>query len=216
MNDYIKRWYPAALALAACAVSLAVFDRLPDSMAVHWDLAGNPNGWMPKTVGAFITPGIILVSWLTLRLAPLIDPRRPNYEKFTSAYDLTVAALLAMVFVMHLVLLAVALGYPLPVVRIAPALIGAVFVVVGNVMPRARSNFMFGIRTPWTLSNERVWARTHRLAGYTMTGAGVVMILSAALLPPDLLGAVIVAAIVAALVAPAVYSYLTFRRESKA
>jgi uncharacterized membrane protein len=216
MNDYIKRWYPAALALTACAVSLAVFDRLPDSMAVHWDLAGNPNGWMPKSVGAFITPVIILVSWLTLRLAPLIDPRRPTYEKFTGAYDLTVAALLAMVFVMHFVLLAVALGYPLPVARIAPALIGAVFVVVGNVMPRARSNFMFGIRTPWTLSNERVWARTHRLAGYTMTGAGGVMILSAALLSPDLLGAVIVAAIVAALVAPAVYSYLTFRRESKA
>lgn len=216
MNDYIKRWYPAGLALAASAISLAVFHRLPLSIAVHWDLAGNPNGWMPKTIGAFIMPVIILISWLTLRAAPRIDPRRPHYEKFTSAYDLTVAALLAMVFVMHLVLLGIGLGYPLPVVRIAPALIGAVFVVVGNVMPRARSNFMFGIRTPWTLSNERVWARTHRLAGYTMTGAGVAMILAAALLSPDLVGAVIVAAIVTAVVAPAVYSFLTFRRESKA
>jgi hypothetical protein len=72
----------------------------------------------------------------------------------------------------------------------------------GNVMLRARSNFMFGIRTPWTLSNDDVWARTHRFAGYTMTSAGLVMILSAAFVPPDILGAVVVSAIVAALVAP--------------
>ena len=216
MNDHLKRWYPLALVLAACAASLAVFSRLPDPMAVHWDLDGIPNGWMPRAVGAFITPMIMIVAWFGLRVAPLLDPRRANYEKFTAAYDLTVFTLLALVFVMHLVVLAIALGYHVPVNRLAPALIGVVFLVIGNVMPRARSNFMFGIRTPWTLSNERVWARTHRLAGYTMTAAGIVMILSAALLSPDLLGAVVVTAVVTALVAPAVYSYLTFRRESKA
>jgi uncharacterized membrane protein len=216
MNDYIKRWYPAALVLAACAASLAVFNRLPDPMAVHWDLAGNANGWMPRSVGAFITPMIMIVAWFSLRVAPLLDPRRANYEKFTAAYELTVATLLVLVLVIHLVVLAIALGYNVPVQRLAPALLGVAFLVIGNVIPRARSNFMFGIRTPWTLSNDRVWARTHRLAGYTMTLAGAVMLLSAALLSPDLLGAVVVGAIVTALVAPAVYSYLTFRRETKA
>lgn len=213
MNEFLKRWYPAGLFLLATAASLAVYNRLPDPITVHWDLAGNPNGWMSRPVGAFITPVMLLIAWAALRGAPLIDPRRQNYEWFGNSYDIVVAALLVPVFLLHFVLLAIGLGYPMPIARLAPALMGAMFVVIGNVMPRARSNFMFGIRTPWTLSNDAVWARTHRLAGYTMTAAGLVMILSAILLAPDVLGAVIVGAVVTALVAPAVYSYLTFRRQ---
>lgn len=215
MNDHIKRWYPLALVLAACIASIAVFDRLPNPMAVHWDLAGNANGWMPRSLGAFVTPGIMLVAWFSLRMAPMLDPRRENYQKFSSAYDLTIATLLVVAFVIHLVVLAIALGYPVPVMRLAPALVGIVFVLIGNVMPRVRSNFLFGIRTPWTLSNERVWARTHRLGGYTMTVAGGAMLLAALLAPTQVLGPIVVAAVVTALIAPAVYSYLTFRRETR-
>lgn len=115
-----------------------------------------------------LTPALLLVIWGVLRFAPKIDPRRDNYDKFAAAYDITVAAVLALIFAIHLMMLALGLGYHLPVARIAPALIGALFVIIGNVMPLARSNFVFGIRTPWTLSNDRVWARTHRLAGYTL------------------------------------------------
>lgn len=215
MNDFLKRWYPVGLALVAAAGSLAVYDRLPEQITVHWDLAGNPNGWMPRPVGAFITPAILLVAWAALRVAPTIDPRRDNYERFGAAYDIVVAALLIPVFLLHFVVLAIGLGYPVPIARLAPAVMGAMFVVIGNVMPRARSNFMFGIRTPWTLSSDAVWARTHRLAGYTMTAAGFVMILSAMFVAPDTLGIIIVTAVVAALVAPAVYSYLAFRRENQ-
>ena len=215
MNDYLKRWYPIGLAVVAAAGSLVVYDRLPEQITVHWDLAGNPNGSMSRPIGAFITPVILLVAWAAMRAAPAIDPRRENYERFGAAYDIVVAALLLPVFAMHFFLLAVALGYPVPIARLAPALMGPVLVVVGNVMPRARSNFMFGIRTPWTLSNDRVWARTHRLAGYTMTAAGLVLTLSAAFASIKSLQAVIISAVVAALVAPAAYSYFTFRREMK-
>ena len=215
MSDFLKRFYPVGLALVAAACSLAVFNRLPEQITVHWDFAGNPNGWMPRAVGAFITPVLLLGAWAVMRVAPTLDPRRENYERFGAAYDIVVAALLIPVFLLHFVVLAMALGYPLPIARLAPGIMGAMFVVIGNVMPRARSNFMFGIRTPWTLSNDRVWARTHRLAGYTMTIAGIVMILAAGFAPVVVLEAVIVAAVAAALVAPAVYSYLSFRRETR-
>jgi Predicted integral membrane protein len=214
MIDHLKRWYPVVLVIVSAAASLAVFDRLPEQIAVHWDLAGNPNGWMPRAVGAFATPALLLFAWAMLRVAPTIDPRRENYDRFGAAYDIVVAALLIPVFLLHFVLLAIALGYPVPMARLAPALLGAMFVVIGNVMPRARSNFMFGIRTPWTLSNDRVWARTHHLAGYTMTVAGLVMLVAAALAPAGALQVIIISAIAAALLAPAVYSYLTFRRET--
>jgi uncharacterized membrane protein len=69
------------------------------------------------------------------------------------------------------------------------------------------------VRTPWTLSNDRVWTRTHRLAGYSMTGAGILMILSGFVFPVSLGAPIVVGAGVAAVLAPAVYSYLTWRRE---
>ena len=57
MMDPLKKWYPLLLALLGALVSAAVYARLPDPVAVHWDLHGNPNGWMPRPVGAFFAPG---------------------------------------------------------------------------------------------------------------------------------------------------------------
>jgi uncharacterized membrane protein len=215
MPDLLKRWYPAGLALLAAAVSCALWSRLPDRMVVHWDLAGNPNGWMPRPIGAFFAPVMMLVMWGILRGTPRIDPRRENFEKFRTPYDITVAALLALLFVLHLLMLALGVGYDINIGVIAPVLVGIVFVVLGNFLPLARPNFMYGIRTPWTLSSDRVWMRTHRLGGYTTTAAGFAMIAAALLLPTELAIAVVVAAVVAASVGPVVYSYLTWKREKK-
>ena len=208
-----KRWYPLLLALLGVAASLAVYRRLPETMAVHWDIDGNPNGWMPRAFGAFFGPVLLLVLWQLMRVLPRLDPREPNYARFGDAYDTIVAATLLLVLATHGIVLAVALGHPVAVSRLVPALVGALFVVIGNVMPRMRPNWWFGVRTPWTLSNDRVWARTHRLAGFSMTAAGLVMIASALLLPARLGLPVLIAAVVAATIGPAVYSYLTWKRE---
>jgi len=210
-----KRWYPLLLALIGVVASLAVYRRLPESMAVHWDMDGNPNGWMPRAIGAFFAPVFLLVLWQLMRVLPRIDPREPNYVRFGAAYDTIVAAALLLVLATHGIVLAEALGYHVAVARVVPALVGVLFVVIGNVMPRMRPNWWFGVRTPWTLSNDRVWARTHRLAGFTMTAAGLVMIGAALALPARFGIPVLLAAAVAATVGPAVYSYLTWKREQQ-
>lgn len=215
MRSQLTRWYPVALAVVAAAVSLAVLPQLPEPMAVHWDLQGNPNGWMPRATAAFLTPVMLLAVWGLLRAVPGLDPRRENYDKFSSAYDTVVAAVLALLFVGHLMVLAIALGYHVPAARIVPVLLGVMFLVVGNVMPRARSNFTFGIRTPWTLSSERVWASTHRLAGYAMAAGGLAMIAAGLFLRADLSVLVVAGAIAAALLGPAVCSYFIWRRETQ-
>jgi len=211
--SHLKRWYPALFALVGAVLSLAAYSRLPATVAVHWDLDGNPNGWMPRPIGAFFGPVFLLVLWQLMRLARRVDPREANYARFGDAYETIVASVLLLVLASHAIVLAVALGYHVPVSRLVPALVGALFVVTGNVMPRTRSNWWFGVRTPWTLSSERVWTRTHRLAGFSMTGAGIVMIVAALALPASLGVPVMLAAAVAAVIGPAVYSYLTWRRE---
>jgi len=215
MTSTLRKWYPILLAAAGVLMSLAVYTRLPDNIAVHWDLDGNPNGWMPRPVGAFFSPAFLLLLWGLLRLVPRIDPREENYRRFGDAYETIVASVLLLLLVTHAIILGVALGYHIPVGRFVPAFVGALFLVIGNVMPRTRSNFWFGIRTPWTLSSDRVWTRTHRLAGYSMTAAGALMLLAAIVFPATLRASVVVGAIVASVVAPAVYSYLTWRREQK-
>jgi immunity protein, SdpI family len=210
----VRKWYPALLALVAAGMSAAVYHRLPDTMAVHWDLDGNPNGWMPRAIGAAFGPVMLVLMWLLLRFVPRIDPRAENYARFREAYEVIVASVLVLLLVVHGIMLAVALGYHVSVARIVPALVGALFVVIGNMMPLVRPNWWFGIRTPWTLSNDRVWTRTHRLAGYTMTAGGVVMIVAALAVPAQLGVPVLVAVAVASTFGPALYSYLTWKRET--
>ena len=214
MTSRAKQWYPVVLALVAVAMSAAVYRRLPDTMAVHWDLDGNPNGWMPRAIGAAFGPVFLIVLWALLRTVPRIDPRAENYARFSEAYEVIVASVLVLILVTHGIVLAVALGRHVSVARVVPALVGALFVVIGNMMPLVRPNWWFGIRTPWTLSNDRVWARTHRLAGYCMTAGGLVMIVAALVLPAPLGVPVLLAVAVAATIGPALYSYLTWKRET--
>ncbi|MEO7455461.1 MAG: SdpI family protein [Gemmatimonadaceae bacterium] len=215
MPRLVVRWYPAVLVLLAAAASLAVLDRLPESMPIHFTMDGTANGWAPRDVGAFIAPALMLLLWGVLRVAPTIDPRRENYAKFGSAYETTVAATLVLLLVVHLFVLALALGHHVPMQRLLPSLLGALFVVIGNVLPRARSNFMYGIRTPWTLSSERVWTRTHRLGGYTMTIAGLSMLAAGAFFPAAFTTPALVITVALAVVTPAVYSYVAWRQETQ-
>jgi uncharacterized membrane protein len=214
VNSRIKKAYPLLLILLAAAMSVAVYPRLPETMAVHWDIDGNPNGWMPRAVGAAFGPVFILFLWLVLRVVPRIDPRAERAPRFADAYEVIVASVLVLMLLTHGIMLAVALGYHVAIVRVIPALVGALFVVIGNTMPLVQPNRWFGIRTPWTLSNDRVWTRTHRLAGYCMMGGGLVMTGAALLLPAALGIPVLLAAAVAATVGPALYSYLTWKREA--
>jgi uncharacterized membrane protein len=111
--------------------------------------------------------------------------------------------------------LAAGLGYAVPVARITPILVGALFVTTGNVLPRARPNWWFGIRTPWTLSNDRVWMRTHRVVGgYVMSAAGIVIIAGAAL-PGAWPFAVFITASAIAALGLIVYSYIAWREETR-
>lgn len=180
---------------------------------MHWDLDGNPNGWMPRAVGAFFGPVFLVLLWQLMRFVPRIDPRAENYARFGEAYETIVASALVLVLLCHGIVLAVALGYHVSVGRVVPALVGALFVVTGNMMPLVRPNWWFGIRTPWTLSNDRVWTRTHRLAGYCTMAGALAMIVAALALPAPLGVPVLLAVAVAATVGPALYSYLTWKRE---
>jgi uncharacterized membrane protein len=199
--------------LGAVVFSVAVWSRLPERMPVHWGLNGQVDRYGSRVQAALFFPGMMLLVWLLLRFLPRVDPRRVNYARFADTYDLFVNSILALFGVMHVALLGAALGWPVSMERVVPALIGLQFVILGNALPRARPNWWFGIRTPWTLSNDRVWVRTHRMGGYLLAAAGLVLLAGAAV-PGPWTFALGIAAVIAAGFGSLIYSYFAWKQET--
>jgi uncharacterized membrane protein len=210
----MRKWYSPTVIAAGFIFTFAIYQRLPDQIATHWDMNGDVNGWSSRPFGGFILPGISLLLWFALRLLPRIDPRRENYAKFQGTYDLVVDGVVTFLVLAHVAMLGHAIGWKTPIARIAPAGVGALLVLLGNVLPRLRANWWMGIRTPWTLSSDTVWTKTHRVGGYVFMAAGLACLVGAAL-PAAWPTRVMFVAIVGAGLATTVYSYVAWRQEQR-
>lgn len=211
----MRKWYPAAVVGAAILASALAFGRLPERVPVHWDAAGDVDRYGSRLEGTLLLPAVMLGIAILVPVLPRIDPRRENYEKFRPTYHLVMNATLTLMLAIHLAALGTALGVDVPVARLVPAGVGVLFLILGNTLPRARPTWMFGIRTPWTLSNDRVWERTHRVGGYLMFGAGLVVLVSAAIPPGPAAVALLIGAVTVAAMGSVVYSYIAWRQETR-
>lgn len=210
----MRKWLPAVLILATVAFTVAVFARLPDPMVIHWSITGEPDGYGSRLFGAFVLPVVMLFMWGLMEALPALDPRGANVEKFRDTYDVLVAAVVGVMCLLQVGILGSALGWPIQVGRLAPISIGALFVLLGGLLPRFRSNFFVGIRTPWTLSSDTVWEKTHRVGGYGMSLVGLLLVLAGVAGSARWLYFAIGGAIATVLVV-LVYSYLAWRSERR-
>ncbi len=206
-----RPWVGVGIAAAMAAFTAVIYARLPERIPTHWNLAGEVDGWSSRGT-AWLLPGLALGMWALLTVLPRLDPRGQNYTRFRDTYWLVVNLTLLFLGVLHVATLGYALGWPVQVDRVVNAMVGLLFVAIGNVLPRVRPNWFLGIRTPWTLESDRVWRETHRFGGRVFVAGGVVLLLLALwpggaaewLLLPLLLGTALT---------PAAYSYLAWRRE---
>ncbi len=146
---------------ASLAASFWLFARLPENFVSHWNAAGDPDGSLPKFAGAFLVPGMMLFFLVLRWTLTRIDPLRKNIRSFQREYDLFWLALSAFLAYVHGTVLAWNLGVRFELARwLAPAFAGFWY-ALGTVIARARRNWSIGIRTPWTLSSDDVWNKTH-------------------------------------------------------
>jgi uncharacterized membrane protein len=201
-----------ALVVIAIAGSAALYPSLPERIPSHWNVRGEIDGWMPKPLGAFFLPGLLLGTWLLFLALPKISPKNFEVEKFGRAYDAVALATIAFLFVVSGVVLMTARGLPVAMDRVMFVSMGALFIVIGNVMGKVTRNFFVGIRTPWTLASEEVWLRTHRFGGKVFVVAGLaVMVCGLAGAPVQLT----IALLVASALVPVAYSYVVYRKVEK-
>lgn len=166
----------ALLVVMACAAARVLFE-VPFNapLPIHFDAAGNPNGWTSAWFALSVIPLVTLVILALTVLLPKIEPHGLNLLRSRPAIQTMFLALLALLAALQLVIVAMALDKPVHVGRIAVTAVGLLFVIGGNVLGKLRWNFSLGIRTRWTIANERVWDHTHRFAGRVFVAVGAVM-----------------------------------------
>lgn len=171
---------PLAFLAATWALVLFYWPQLPDPIPTHWGPGGLPDSWMPKIPGAFIGPLVALGAYVFLSVLPVIDPRKGHWQAILRIYPVLKSTLMAFFALLTYLTLSAATR-PTQALTLSWLLfgMGLMYMVLGNYLPTLRSNFFLGIRTPWTLSSEEVWYRTHRVAGRLMVGLGIVTLLTA-------------------------------------
>jgi uncharacterized membrane protein len=207
----LSRFYrvSAAVLVAMALVSAWGVSRvgLDATVPTHWDANGHADGYASSLVSFLTTPLIALGLVALLAVVPRIEPRRANLAKSAAAYETVAIALVLLTLLVHVGVVLAGTGTPIEMGTLIGAGVGALFAVLGNVMGKVRSNFLFGIRTPWTLSSDRAWDRTHRLVGRLWVAAGIAIVVLSLTGQLLLVLSVMVAFIVVTLAVALVYSY---------
>ena len=92
-------------------------------------------------------------------------------------------------------------------------LVGLLFIIIGNYMPKFRQTYTMGVKTPWALADEENWNHTHRFGGRLWMAAGVVFLALTMLGAMNTVWTLVMILVVALL--PVLYSLLYYLRHRK-
>ena len=208
-GSILAMWLLALLPLVLVAV---FYSRLPDQVPMHWGFDGEINRYGSKNE-LWLTGALGPLFALLFQFLPRLDPKRRNYEKFQTYYEAFSLVLVAFIAVMMgVALLESFRPGTLSMGRVVSALVGLLFLFVGNLMGKVKPNFFMGIRNPWTLSDPDVWNRAHRLGGGLFFLTGLVTVVSAILLPEPVTFAVLMAGTLLTALIPTVMSYFWYKK----
>lgn len=198
------------LSISPAIGALILYNQLPETMATHFGINNEVNGTMSR--GTLIITLILLgLIPVIIRVVRFVDPNRANYEQFSKAFEISRVGITILLTIVGWMIIAYNLGKHVDISRVTMFVVGLFFTIMGNYLTQVKHNYMFGIRTPWTLANEEIWRKTHRLAGPLMMIGGIISLISSFF---SGLAAVIVfiIVIVIASIIPVFYSYLLYTR----
>lgn len=195
--------------LIPVVVGLLLWNKLPDPMPSHWGINGEVDGWSSKPWAVFGFPALLLsIHWLCVVISTA-DPTHKNYHPKMIKLMFWVCPMIGLILTTFVY--SAALGHSLPIETIMPLLMGLLFVVIGNLMPKCRRSYTMGIKLPWTLHSEENWNKTHRFGGKVWVIGGI-LLMATALWGSFQLLMIIMAVMV---IVPTVYSYLYYRNHEK-
>lgn len=211
----LKLLYGIGLAAVLVQLGLAAWafgqTGLDATVPIHWGPDGQVNGYGPAWFAFLLSPVISLGMAVLLGLIPRIEPRKQNLALSASAYRQMGMAMMLLFTLVQAGICLAATGHDVPMALLIGMGVGLMFAVIGNVMGTVRSNYLFGVRTPWTLASDLSWDKTHRLAGRCFFIGGVVMIVLSLLGNPFLVFGGMMGFLVVVLPVVTIYSYRVWK-----
>ena len=192
---------------------LAVYSKLPAEVPMHWNVHGEIDRYGSRNE-LFLIAGINVFLGVFMSAMAKIDPKQKNYTRFRETYEWMIIWTLGfMTVLMGVVLVETMQPGTLNISKVVCAMVGILFVVLGNMMPKVKQNFFTGVKTPWALSSDAVWNKTQRLGGKCLVLGGILIMGSALLSSGEAAVFMIILVAVLVTIAPMVMSYIWYRKE---
>ena len=172
----------SVIILLPILLGLIFWSSLPSEIPTHWNAAGEIDRYSSKSFAVFALPMIMLVLHWLCAFFTHTDKKNANQDRKPMTMVFWICPIISIV--LFGLMYAVAMGMDIAVNAIMPLILGVVFVVVGNYLPKCRQNYTIGIKLPWTFQSEENWNKTHRFGGKLMVLAGFLLMLSV-LLPEN-------------------------------
>ena len=212
LKNYKKTLIAATIVnLLPMVVGVLLWNQLPERIAVHFGVNGEPDGWGSRAFVVFGLPAFLAAMELLCAFATAADPKKQNIQP--KIFKLVLWSVPVISLVCCGGIYAYALGLDVDMEKLVTALFSVVFIIIGNYLPKCRQSYTIGIKLPWTLESEDNWNRTHRMAGGLWMAGGVVLALMSLLGKTSV--AIFLAVVIAMVLVPTVYSYLLYLRKNK-
>jgi uncharacterized membrane protein len=169
----------ASIIVASFALGIYFYPQLPSEVASHWDINGQVNGYMPKFWGVFFVPLLTVALLALFTVIPKIDPMKENIKKFRGYFDNFLIIIVLFLFYTHVLTILWNIGITFDLLQLIIPPIGILLYYAGVMMENSKRNWSIGIRTPWTISDDRVWDKTNRLGGKVFKASGAIAMFGA-------------------------------------
>ena len=200
------------LTLLPIPVGLLLWDRFPETMAIHFGFTGQADGFASVPFAVFVLPLCLLLGHWVCIFFTALDKGNKNRNQKLQTIVLWVIPLIGNLSCLGMY--ALSLGWNFSPVAWTMVPMGILFAVIGNYLPKTRMNSTMGIKVWWAYTSEENWNATHRLAGKLWVVGGILMALGG-FLPNGWAVAVMFGLILPMTVIPIVYSWRFYEQEKK-
>ncbi|MGI6764305.1 MAG: SdpI family protein [Anaerovoracaceae bacterium] len=198
--------------LANMIAAFIIYPKMPEMVPIHWNIQGEIDNYASKTFGTFFLPILNIAMYFLFLLLPKLDPKRANYERFTKSYKLIRYTIHIYMSLMFVVTVYAGMGHSIDIGFWITIGISLLIIILGIVIGRVKHNYFVGFKLPWTLANEEVWDKTHRIGSKLMVVGGIIALAFAFLTENQTRFYSLMACIFIPLIITAVYSYMIYKK----
>ncbi|MEM4598752.1 MAG: DUF1648 domain-containing protein [Candidatus Diapherotrites archaeon] len=212
-----KFWLLVILILTSFFVlSTYFYPKLPEQIPTHWNIKGEVDGYMKKEFGLLVMPALSVLIVILLAYLPKMDPLKKNYSFFMPYFKGFIVVFSFFSLYIHMLIIAAGLGYAVEINHFLLPAFGLLFIYISLLLKKSKRNWFVGIRTPWTLSSDKVWEKTNKAGSivFLIHGLLFLFVVTVVNLLPTIILALILSIIISSIIL-CIYSYLLYVSEKK-